>query len=239
MIKSLSKLYIISSVILGFILYTSVLIAQEKDPVQKTINIGIYAPFTSESAYIGRNMLGAMELARDQLKSSEINYQFYTLDELPANQHAALTLQKFIDTHHINVLLTEGAKAGTMAAPLAKKNNLIHFCLGCTALADGKNNFQTHSPNHKRGEVLTKSIKPEFVAQFKQEYFSHPVTEAGYAYDIFHLINNSAQIAMKTDANYFSQAIAANLLAKNSGTGLMGSYTVNEHGVSYKKERLV
>lgn len=29
-----------------------------------TINIGIYAPFSNESAFIGRNMLGAMEIAR-------------------------------------------------------------------------------------------------------------------------------------------------------------------------------
>lgn len=205
--------------------------------IKKTINIGIYAPFTNESAYIGRNMLGAMEIAREQLKSSEIDYEFYTLDRLPDNASTVNTLQKFIDVHHINVFLTEGAASGAVVAPLAKKNNLIHFCLGSDAvIADGKNNFHAQSPNHKRGAVLTTAMEPEFVAQFKQEYFSHPVTEAGYAYDIFHLLNNSAVIAMKTNSDFSSQAIATQLLAFESGTGLMGSFSLDKTGVSYKKE---
>lgn len=94
---------------------------EAQDKTKMTINIGIYAPFSNESAYIGRNMLGAMEIARDQLKSSEINYEFYTLDRMPNNARTAKTVQKFIEAHHINVLLTEGTESGTLVAPLAKK----------------------------------------------------------------------------------------------------------------------
>lgn len=213
--------------------------AAPNSPTKKTINVGIYAPFTSDSAYIGRNILGAMEIARGQLNSSEIKYEFYTLDQQPDHAKAARTLQKFIDVHHINVLLTEGADNSSVVAPLAKKNNLIHFCLGCTGnLADGQNNFQAQSPNHQRGAALTKTMKPEFVAQFKEEYFSHPVTEAGYAYDIFHLLNQSAVIAMKKDANFSSQAIANNLLALESSKGLMGTFSLDKKGVSYNKKTL-
>ncbi|EHL29621.1 hypothetical protein LDG_8586 [Legionella drancourtii LLAP12] len=215
---------------------TGTVVASE--PTKKIINIGIYAPFTSKSAYIGRNILGAMEIARGQLKSSEINYEFYTLDKFSAHANTVNTLQKFIDAHHINVLLTEGADTGTMAVPLAKKNSLIHFCLGCDAVADGKNTFQAQSPNHQHGALLTSAMKPEFVAQFKQEYFSQPVTEAGYAYDIFHFLNNSAVIAMKTNTNFSSQAIASNLLALKSGTGLMGPFRMDKQGISYQKETL-
>ncbi|MDR3501159.1 MAG: branched-chain amino acid ABC transporter substrate-binding protein [Legionella sp.] len=207
--------------------------------MKQTINIGIYAPFSTKSAYIGRNMLAAMEIARDQIKSAEINYEFYTLDAQPNNDHTADTLQKFIDARHINVLLTEGAASGTVVAPLAAKNKLIHFCLGCgTVVADGKNNFQAQSPNHQRGAVLASTMKPEFVAQFKQEYFSQPVTEAGYAYDIFHLLNSSAVIAMKTNAEFSSQAIATQLLALESGTGVMGSFSLNKNGLAYSKKTL-
>lgn len=188
-------------------------------PEKQLINIGIYAPFTTKSAVIGRHMLGAMEIARDQLKSSEIHYEFFTLDQIPDKAQAAHTLQKFINVHHINVLLTEGADTGAVVATIAQKNNLIHFNLGSEALiADGKNNFQTHTANHA-------AMKPEFVEQFKQEYFSHPITQAGYAYDIFHLLNNSAVIAMKSNANFSSQAIATHLLALESGTGLMRKNT--------------
>ncbi|AWN75299.1 branched-chain amino acid ABC transporter substrate-binding protein [Legionella anisa] len=203
-----------------------------------TIHVGIYAPFSSESAFIGRNMLGAMEIARDQLQSSEINYEFYTLDKIPSNA-AAKTVQKFIEAHHINVLLTEGTESGALVAPLAKKNNIIHFCLtDDTIIADGKNNFQAKSPNHKPSAVLTQSMKPEFIAQYKQEYLSHPISQAGYAFDIFHLLHSSALLALKTHSDFSSQAIATHLLALESGTGVMGRFNLDKNGVSYKKQIL-
>lgn len=204
-----------------------------------TINVGIYAPFSNKSAFIGRNMLGAMEMARDQLNSSEINYEFYTLDKMPNNTTSAKTLQKFIDAHHINVLLTEGTDSGALVAPLAKKNNLIHVCFTDeSTIADGKNNFQAQSPNHQQAAVLTESMKPEFIAQFKQEYLSHPVSEAGYAFDVFHLLHNSALLAMKTHSDFSSQAIATHLLALEPGTGVMGRFNLGKNGISYKREML-
>lgn len=220
------------------VLMSATAVAAASEPAKKIINIGIYAPFTSKSAYIGRNILGAMEIARGQLNAAEIDYEFYTLDILPAKANSANTLQKFVEAHHINVLLTEGVDTGTVVAPLAKKNSLIHFCLDCAAVADGKNTFQAQSPNHQRGALLTSAMKPEFVAQFKQEYFSQPVTEAGYAYDIFHLLNTSAVLAMKSNATFSSQAIASNLLALESGTGLLGSFRMNKQGLAYQKESL-
>lgn len=202
-----------------------------------TINIGIYAPFSNESAFIGRNMLGAMEIARDQLKSSDIAYEFYTLDQIPDNANATKTLQKFIDTNHINVLLTEGSDGGALVAPLAKKNNLIHFCLTSdSVIADGKNNFLAQGSNYQKSAALTKTTKPEFIAQFQQEYFSHPITQAGYAYDIFHILHNSAVLAMKTNSDFSSQAVATHLLALEPGTGVMGTFNVGKKGVSYKKQ---
>lgn len=241
MTKLLSRFSAILSVFIGVMFSLGVVSAggSSAKTVKKTINIGIYAPFSTKSAYIGRNMLAAMEIARDQIKSNEINYEFYTLDA-QSNVHAADTVQKFIDARHINVLLTEGVTAGGVVAPLAAKNKLIHFCLGCdTVVADGKNNFQAQSPNHQRGAALANTMKPEFVAQFKQEYFSQPVTEAGYAYDIFHLLNSSAVIAMKTDTGFSSQAIATQLLALESGTGVMGSFSLNKNGLSYSKKTLI
>lgn len=240
MAKLLSKFSAILSVftVLTFSLGTAM--ADTSQSAKKTVNIGIYAPFTTQSAYIGRNILGAMEIARDQLKSADINYEFYTLDASSAPQEATNTLQKFIDIHHINVLLTEGVATGTAVAPLATKNNLIHFCLGCKAtLTDGKNNFHAHSPNHQRGALLKTAIKPEFVSQFKQEYLSHPVTEAGYAYDLFQLLNSSAVLAMKTRSAFSSQLIAGHLLMLKPDTGLMGKFSLSKKGIVYQKENLI
>jgi branched-chain amino acid transport system substrate-binding protein len=213
-------------------------IASSENSNKKTISIGIYAPFTNNSAYIGRNILGAVELARDQLKNSEINYEFHTLDTELGNKERIL--QKFIETCHINVLLTEDAGLSAFIAPLAKKNNLIHFCLGCSKdITDGKNNFHTLSPNYRQGAILTTTMTPGFIAQFKQEYFSHPITQAGYAYDVFHVLNKSILISINSNSNCSSQTIASNLLALGSGKGIMGIFNLDKKGVSYKKEILM
>lgn len=241
MTKLLSRFSAILSVFIGVVFYLGLVTAggsASAKTMRQTINIGIYAPFSTKSAYIGRNMLAAMEIARAQIKSAEINYEFYTLDTQHKNEHRADTLQKFIEARHINVLLTEGAASGAVVAPLAAKNNVIHFCLGCDAIADGKNNFQAQSPNHQHGAALASTMKPEFVAQFKQEYFSQPVTEAGYAYDLFHLLNSSAVLAMKTNTGFSSKAIASQLLALESGTGVMGSFSLNKNGLAYSKNIL-
>lgn len=243
MAKSLSICSAILGIFTVFMLSLGTVIAGGNKSIPlaaKTINIGIYAPFTTKSAYIGRNILGAMELARDQLKSSEINYQFYTLDSSSDNVVTINTLQKFVDVHHINVLLTERTATGDIAAVLAAKNDLLHFCLGCNvAAADGKNNFQIKSPNHRHGAVLTGTTKPGFIAQFEQEYLSHPVTEAGYAYDVFSLLNNSAVLAMKTHSGFSSQEVAAHLLALESGSGLMGLFSLGKKGITYQQGTLI
>ena len=204
------------------------------------INVGIYAPFSNESAFIGRNMLGAMELAYEQLKSPVVDYEFFTLDKLSNNIHQADLLQKFIEVHHINVLVTEGADSSALVAPLAQKNKLIHFCLTSEAInADGKNTFRTQSPNHKSAAVLNRAKQPKFIAQFKREYFSHPITEAGYAFDIFHLLNSSVVATMNNRTGFSSEAIAKQLLSLESGTGIMGLYHLDKKGVLYNKETLV
>ena len=90
------------------------------------VNIGIYAPFSKQNAFIGRTILGSLEIAREQLKSSSVHYSFYTLDQNIADKNATRTLQKFIKAHQIKVLVTEGVEPGRFVAPMAKKNNLIH-----------------------------------------------------------------------------------------------------------------
>lgn len=214
-------------------------LSESTNQKKTVIHIGIYAPFTNKSAFIGRSMLGAMEIARDQLKPANIDYSFYTLDKMANSTNTAMVLQKFIEMQHIDVLLTEGTESGALVAPLAKRNNIIHFCLtDDSMIADGKNNFLAKGPNHKQAAVLTKTMKPEFIAQFKQEYWSHPITEAGYAFDIFHLLHNSIVTALKTDSNFSSQTVTKHLLASESGLGLMGVFKVNEQGVFYRKQIL-
>lgn len=320
------------------------------------INVGIYAPFSTKSAFIGRNILAAMEMGSDRLNTHGIHYSFYTLD-VPADAHnAPHTLQKFIDAHHIQVLLTEGSGNGLMAAPLAKKNNIIHFSMASDpAIADGKNNFLAWSPaaeqanvlikelqrkqvqqigiittNHASVNALTESVvkqlrrsnspikissyeqfnpgtkdfshlinkikksnpdlyfimaapedieklqkemqaahinkpitsivervtpkvmtifngqwyidthemKSEFIKEYKEAYLNHPVTEAGYAFDVFQILNQSVISAMKTNKTLSSETIAKQIRTIASGSGVMGPFTFDQNGVLYTKSEV-
>jgi branched-chain amino acid transport system substrate-binding protein len=158
---------LVLSLMLTTVLYAATGFSETMDSRKVHINIGIYAPFSNRHAFIGRNMLGAMEMARDQLKSSSIvNYSFFTLDKLPDERNPTSTLQKFIKTHHINALLTEGSVHGVLLASIAKQNNIIHFSMASDpAIADGKNNFLVWSPAYEQASVLIKTLKQKKVSQ--------------------------------------------------------------------------
>ncbi|MCL9685951.1 ABC transporter substrate-binding protein [Legionella maioricensis] len=322
---------------------------------QVDVHIGIYAPFSSKHAFIGRNMLGAMEMARDQLKPSNVHYSFYTLDKLPEHRNPINTLQKFIKVHQIKVLLTEDSVNGASLAAFAKQNNIIHFSMASDpAIADGKNNFLVWSPayeqasvlvkklkqkkvnqlgiittNHPSHEILTHTVvkqlqtdssikiatyekydtgtkdfsglidkikgknpdlyfimaspedieliqsemktahidkpvtsiiqrvtpkvmqvfngqwyvdthemKPEFVNQYQEANLNYPVTEAGYAFDVFHILNQSVIMAMKVRHDFTSQDLAEQIHNLAFGTGVMGPFNLDKNGVLYTQSEV-
>ncbi|WP_238400365.1 ABC transporter substrate-binding protein [Legionella bononiensis] len=346
---------LILSIIGGGFIQAAVRTPHLKDTTRVDINVGIYAPFANQSAFIGRNILAAMEMGRDQLKSSRINYTFYTLDELPNQSDVAQTLQKFITAHHINVLMTEGSENGLLVAPLARKNNILHFSLANDpAIADGKNNFLAWSPAYEQAAVLveelqrkkvgqigiitskqpssmvltqsvmkqlqihsaikiaayeqiepgvkdvsrlihkmedkkpdmyfimaspedieliqsemsnahvnkpitsiigrvtpqvmkvfdgqwyidTHEMKPEFIQQFKAQYLNYPVTEAGYAFDVFHILNQSVTMVLKTKHAFSSKEVANQIHILAKGTGVMGPFNLDKNGVLFTKSEI-
>ena len=328
-------------------------IAMEKNAVE--VNIGIYAPFSNKRAFIGRNILGAMQMAHDKLATTKIHYSFFTLDRLADKKDPINTLQKFITAHHINVLVTEGSADGGLLATFAKKNDLIHFSMASDpTIADGKNNFLIWSPAYEQAEVLvntlkqkkikelaiittshpsdkvltqsvmkqlhadssiniaayeqydtgtkdfsglinkikgknpdlyfimaspedieliqssmkqahitkpitsivervtpkvmkvfdgqwyidTKEMKPEFVNQYLEENMNYPVTEAGYAYDLFHILNQGVTMAMSTKSGFSTQKLAEQIHTLASGAGVMGAFNFDKKGVLYTKSEV-
>lgn len=351
---SLYLLFIITLIPAGFA-YAMAPQTDSKDKNIIEIHIGIYAPFSNKFAFIGRNILAAMEMGSGRLKSPEIHYSFYTLDQLPKNRNASSILQKFIDTHHINVLVTGGKKNGIEAAPIAKKNNLIHFSMtNNPVIADGKNNFLAWSPAYEQATVLVNELKrkqvhhlgiitanepsstilthsvikqlqidslidvavlesfepgtkdfsgltnrikrknadmyfvmappedielihqqmkidklnrpitsivervtpevvkvfegqwyidshemhPEFINQFKQEYLNYPVTEAGYAFDLFQILNKSIVMSIKTQGSVTSEEIAHQIHDIAKGTGIMGTMILDDKGSLFTKSEV-
>lgn len=345
----IGKLLSMGAIFLGLGIGVNYAHSSEKKAVD--IHVGIYAPFSNRHAFIGRNILGAMELARDKTSNSTINYTFYTLDELPTTSLSAKqTIQKFIEFHKINVLVTEGSENGLLAAPIVKQNNIIHFSMASDPhIADGVNNFLTWSPEYEQAmvmvnklkqekikrigviasdklsdQVLTKSIlttlkknsaikvlnyaqikantknyasliqqlkaknpelylimaspgqieriqqamnkahinkpvtsivervtpkvmtifngqwfidthemKPEFINEYQENYFNYPTTEAGYAYDMFNLINKSVLASIKKKQDFSNASLARQIHVHLSGEGVMGPYNLGKDGVLY------
>lgn len=123
------------------------------------IRVGIYAPFSGSSSFIGRSMLAAVEMGSEKFTATPVHYSFYTLDKV-ATEQSSQTLQQFISTQHIDVLLTESSVTGLQAAPLAKKHNLIHFSMASDArIADGKNNFLAWTPADEQAQVLVQTLQ--------------------------------------------------------------------------------
>jgi branched-chain amino acid transport system substrate-binding protein len=356
LLKSIVALYsVFLTLMMTGLLQAATNLQKTNDKTNIKINIGIYAPFSNKHAFIGRNILNAMEMARDQLKSSSVNYSFYTLDKLPDNVNPTNTLQKFIKSHQIKVLLTEGSVNGLLLASLAKQNNIIHFSMASDpAIADGKNNFLVWSPayeqaavlvkalkekkvaqlgiittNHPSDKVLTQSVmkqlktdslikvaayeqyeigtknfsslinkikgknpdlyfimaspedieliqsammtahinkpvtsivervtpkvmkvfngqwyidtqemKPQFINQYLEANSNYPVTEAGYAYDVFHILNQSIIMAMKVKHNFSNQELAEQIHTLAVGKGVMGAFNLDKNGILYTKSAM-
>lgn len=228
--RIMSLLFFTSCFSQGYTLSSEHVDAQQYVPVE--VHVGIYAPFSEKNAFIGRNMLAAMEMARDKLHSNTVHYSFFTLDEVADSADAPRVLQKFIDAHHINVLMTQDSSHGLIAASLAKQNNLIHFNLSRNSkIADGRHSFLARRSD---SESLT-TLQPNFVAEYKEAYFNnHPAVEAGYAFDVFTVLHQSILVSLPKEQGRFStSAIAYQLHKMPSGQGVMGAFNVEQNGVVY------
>jgi branched-chain amino acid transport system substrate-binding protein len=200
--------------------------AELRPTIDKTsvdVHIGIYAPFSDQKAFIGRSIFGAMEMARDQLKPTKIHYSFYTLDKIPEGKNSSTILQKFIKIHRINVLVTEGSANGVLLAPLAQKNNIIHFSMANDpAIADGKNNFLVWSPASEQSAVLIKQLKKE------KEKRIEMITNN--AFDLFRNLNQSVIMAVKLDPK-----LSTHKLAEQIQTLAVGPFNLDKKGIFYSQ----
>jgi branched-chain amino acid transport system substrate-binding protein len=86
--------------------------------------------------------------------------------------------------------------------------------------------------------VDTHEMKPEFISQYQQANLSYPVTEAGYAFDIFHVLNQSVIMAMNVKHHFSSQDLADQIRTLAVGTGVMGPFNLDKNGVLYTKSEV-
>ncbi len=173
--------------------------AQSENKNNLEIHIGIYAPFSGGQAFIGRNILNVMETACDKVVKTPIHYSLYTLDDsTKSEKNAIATLQKFIEVHQINILVTEGSKNGLMVRSLAKNNNLLHFSMANNPyIADGKNNFLAWSPEYEQSLVIMKNLKQKKIKEIEL-----------ISTDVFNVANASINALLQKNINFSINSIA-------------------------------
>lgn len=224
---------------IGFIVLSFIMAVGYAAERHKTeVHVGIYAPFSNENSFIGRTILGTLESAREQLNSAEINYSFYTLDQLPNNSAAKKTVNKFIDTHHINVMLTEGTANGLFVAPIAKQRNIIHFSLAShSQIADGVYNFLAWSPAFEKDIARMKQLKNKQLQHIDahnlalaQRIVQHLQNDSPLL-PLFSLLNQSVVL---TSNHYSRESVSAQIHALTRGTNL-GDLNLDNNGILYSK----
>lgn len=197
-----------------------------------SIHMGIYAPFSSDRAYIGRNILGAMELARDDIKSANERYEFFTLDDIPNPKHAALVLEQFVKANQLQVLITDGTDDGLVVAQVAKKLDLLHINLANkSGIADGRFNFQTLKQAKHQRYADAHEMNSEFIKKFQQQYENYPSVEAGYAYDVFQVLHQSIHASLEHHHSASTRLVAQELLAIKDTKGVMGRIQTDNKGM--------
>lgn len=86
--------------------------------------------------------------------------------------------------------------------------------------------------------VDSHEMQPDFINEFKQNYLNYPVTEAGYAFDLFQLLNKSIVMAIKTQGSPTSQEVVHQLRDIANGTGVMGTMVLDSKGSLFTKSEV-
>lgn len=77
-------------------------------------------------------------------------------------------------------------------------------------------------------------MDPNFVKDFYHAYSRTPLTEAGYAYDVFNIVAKSFA-SSKVDSSIPSYKKVSKLIHAQKGTGVMGKFYVEKNGIIFTK----
>jgi len=119
------------------------------------IKIGIIAPLTGDSGFLGKTFKDAAQLAIKEVQDqpTRFRYEFIFEDDQYQGRLTNLAAQKLIGLDHVSALASVSSVAGNVIKPLAAKAGVLHFNDSFdTTIADGKTNFVHTTPP----EVLAK-----------------------------------------------------------------------------------
>lgn len=129
-------------------------------PEKPVVKIGVIDALSGKYAENGQNVQQAIEFAKQDFGSSNIDFEFifedYGFDALRASNAA----NKLINADKVNALITWSSIAGNVVSPLTEHNKIVHFSI-CNDenVAKGKYNFTHFTPSEALAARLVKKIE--------------------------------------------------------------------------------
>jgi branched-chain amino acid transport system substrate-binding protein len=86
--------------------------------------------------------------------------------------------------------------------------------------------------------VDSQEMKPEFIKEYQEAYMNYPTTEAGYAFDVFNILNKSILASAQKTPEFSVAATAKQIHIKETRSGVMGALNFDAHGVLYTQSEV-
>lgn len=94
---------------------------------KEPIKIGVILPLTGDAAFIGEAARNAAILAKESFGKTRKNYELVFEDDQGDSKKTIFAFRKLVDVDKIRAVGTGFAGPGNAVAPLAEKEQIIHF----------------------------------------------------------------------------------------------------------------
>ncbi|MFA6396852.1 MAG: ABC transporter substrate-binding protein [Sulfurimonas sp.] len=154
--------WIIGGIAIGM-LVIAVIALSDRSPDQAEaglIKIGVVAPLTGDTAFLGEGVREAMLLAKEQLGDTEYQYELIFEDDQLDPKMTASAANKLIDIDGVDVLVSFSSSSGNVVAPIAERNKVVHLGIASDAnVADGFYNFIHWTPPSEEARVFVEELE--------------------------------------------------------------------------------
>ena len=138
------------------------LLGTKEEKTNEPIKIGIILPLSGNAAALGESARNAAILAKEKFKDTKNKYELIFEDDQADSKKTVSAFKKLVDVNQISAVITAFSGPGNAIAPLAQKEQIIHFSVGSadTNIPKGKEYVFSHwlKPENE-AEVYVKEAK--------------------------------------------------------------------------------
>ncbi|MBT3304672.1 ABC transporter substrate-binding protein [Candidatus Woesearchaeota archaeon] len=134
---------------------------------QETIKLGVTLPLTGSLAFIGESSQEAMNLAAEEFNTnSDIKIELIFEDDMFEPSKAINNVNKLININDVNAIISLGSPVGTVIAPIAQENNILHVGIASADIATlGSLNFNHWTPPKSQAKKLVEKLNEDNITK--------------------------------------------------------------------------